>query len=481
MKKNKKLIVNLAAVILATTSAGSIITTNQAHAAQTTDQTQNKTVADGTLTLNHNTRIYNKKGQKLYSYQRTNGLLKKGTRISYAKKVKAIDDPSTVRYSFHDDNWNWFYLPYKTIKGQEYYSIGHGGYVKAVNVDKIIGNNLYTNQTVATVEHVTPNSKDGLDVFDDHRNNTGKKIKIGKTVIVNREAAPSALDMNYYEIDGNTPSAFYGIKDQNEYIYTDKVKVATRQLLLPYSNYTTVMINKNTPVYDINGKQKSKNIVQGYKELPVDELLYIWVPGDNQAELFYRLSDKSKEGSFSDSTDFIKAKDNKYIYGPRLEVINSVNDAKNAAVSASNSDKQKLQTVLDKESSIKNSAPYKFGRYLERNTYLHAIDNGNKVIQESQPTQAEINQAIWSLQDAAKNLNGKKVVVKDINKLSKDEASQIESLAKADAAQVYNGTNSNTEVEFNKDKTKLTLTVYNNKTEKKTQQILNINDYAEEN
>ncbi|RHW50446.1 SLAP domain-containing protein [Lactobacillus bombicola] len=479
MKKSKKLIVSLAAVALATVP---VITTslNQAHAAQTTDQTQNKITADGTLTLNHNTRIYNKKGQKLYSYQRSNGLLKKGATVSYVDKPQTIADPDTVRYSFHDDNWNWFYLPYKTIKGQEYYSIGHGGYVKAANVDKIDGASLYTNQTTVTVEHVTPNSKGGLDVFDSHRNNTGQKIKIGKKVTVDREAAPFALDMNSYVIDNNTPAAFYGIKNQNEYLYTDKVRISARQMLLPYSNYTTVMIGKNPIVYDINGKPKSTNIVQKYKERPVDELLYIWVPSDNRAELFYRLSDKPNEGSFSNSTDFIKANDNKYIYGPKLKAINTADEAKNFVALASNDDKDKLQILLAKEPSIRNSDPYKFGSYLEKNTYLHAVDNGNKVVKESQPTQAEINQAIWSLQDATEKLNGKKIVVKNINNLTKEEADQVYVLASRAIGEEYRGKNINTSIEFSKDKTKLFLHLYDNATGLKSEKQLNISDYVTE-
>ncbi|RMC41360.1 hypothetical protein F5ESL0233_03285 [Lactobacillus sp. ESL0233] len=477
MKKSKKLIVSLAAVALA---AVPVITTslNQAQAAQTTDQTQNKIATDGTLTLNHNTRIYNQRGQKLYSYQGSNGLLKKGATVKYADQVKAITNPDTKCYSFHDDKWNWFYLPYKTIRGQEYYSIGHGGYIKAANVDKIDGVSLYTNQTTATVEHVTPNSKDGLDVFDSHRNNTGQKIKIGKKVTIDREAAPFALDMNYYEIDGNTPSAFYGIKNKNQYLYTDKVRIATRQQLLPYSNYTTVMISKNTLVYDVSGKPKGTNIVQKYKERPVDELLYIWVPSDSRAELFYRLSDKPNEGLFSNSTDFIKANDNKYIYGPKLKAINTADEAKNFVALASNDDKESLQRSLDKETNIKNSDPYKFGSYLEKNTYLHAVDNGKKVVQESQPTQAEINQAIWSLQDATEKLNGKKIVVKNINNLTKEETNQVYMLAKKSIGEEYKGKNMNIAIEFNQDRTKLLLHLYDNITGLKSEKQLNISDYV---
>ena len=45
---------------------------------------------------------------------------------------------------------NWYYLPYKKIKGKEYYNIDHGGYIKAVNVDSINGNKSFTNYATVT-------------------------------------------------------------------------------------------------------------------------------------------------------------------------------------------------------------------------------------------------------------------------------------------------------------------------------------------
>ena len=117
--------------------------------AQTT--TSNVNSEQGKLTLNHKTHVYNKKGRKKYSYLKTNGLLKKGASVRYAGKIKALSDPDTKRYSFNDKDMNWYYLPYKTIKGKQYYNIGHGGYIKAVNVDSINGNKLFTNYATVTI------------------------------------------------------------------------------------------------------------------------------------------------------------------------------------------------------------------------------------------------------------------------------------------------------------------------------------------
>ena len=302
MKKSKKLIVSLAAVALATVP---VITTslNQAHAAQTTDQTQNKSTADDTLTLNHNTRIYNKKGQKLYSYQRSNGLLKKGATVSYVDKPQTIADPDTVRYSFHDDDWNWFYLPYKTIKGQEYYSIGHGGYVKAANVDKIDGNSLYTNKTTATICSSLPY------LYDEYGKQLNKHLKAGQKVILDRQAdIVGFTEMKDY---GNGGDILYRIKDENEFVSFRNVKVDARQALQSFSDYTQVATITNTKLYDKTGESKSSSHV--YKKgitFAVSRAINMIDPDTGKNTLFYLLSD---------STNLvIRASDVKYISGPKL-------------------------------------------------------------------------------------------------------------------------------------------------------------------
>ncbi|MDF7668869.1 SLAP domain-containing protein [Lactobacillus sp. ESL0703] len=326
----------MAAAVLATTLAGSTIFNNQAHAAQTTDQTQDKNTAGGTLTLNHNTRIYNKKGQKIYSYQRMNGLLKKGSTVSYAKKVQAIADPSTVRYSFHDDDWNWLYLPYEIIKGQEYYNIGNGGYVKAVNVDKIDGDSLYTNQATGTVKALKYSRKPGKEVIlDGNGKQTKNYLKVGQKVILDRQS-------NYHELSNTDPdnnggsTVLYGIKGQDDqYLWNTAVNINSRQALLPYSNYMQVYVIRDTNVYTNNGEQyvpkvNSNEIILGNKNSSVKaskepqtllkgtvesviKKTYIKLSNESKSELFYQLQ------SSNDSVDkFIKASDVKYMYGKQL-------------------------------------------------------------------------------------------------------------------------------------------------------------------
>lgn len=304
MKKSKKLIVSLAAVALATVP---VITTslNQAHAAQTTDQTQNKITADGTLTLNHNTRIYNKKGQKLYSYQRSNGLLKKGATVSYVDKPQTIADPDTVRYSFHDDDWNWFYLPYKTIKGQEYYSIGHGGYVKAANVDKINGNSLYTNSEAIVTKKW---SLESVLLYDGHGNLLSKRLQAGQKLILDRKSTINEFGKELSHIPPVVRN-MYRIKGTDEFIRDCDIKTTIRHELPFYSVYTQVYLLKDAPYYDKDGKELSHALPKG-TDVSIAKAFKITNVKEKNEELFYQLGNNPR--------CFVKASDVKYLAGPKL-------------------------------------------------------------------------------------------------------------------------------------------------------------------
>ncbi|WEV44200.1 SLAP domain-containing protein [Lactobacillus sp. ESL0684] len=83
--KNKKTLLGIAATLLLTIPAVSLMTNNnQAHAVE--DTTQDPANEQGTLELNHNARVYNKKGKKLKKFQGKSSLLKKDKSVEYAKK-----------------------------------------------------------------------------------------------------------------------------------------------------------------------------------------------------------------------------------------------------------------------------------------------------------------------------------------------------------------------------------------------------------
>ncbi|RMC52042.1 SLAP domain-containing protein [Lactobacillus sp. ESL0225] len=313
MKKSKKLIASLAAVALATVP---VITTslNQAHAAQTTDQTQNKIATASTLTLNHNTRIYNKKGQKLYSYQGSNGLLKKGATVKYAAQVKAIDNPDIKRYSFPDNEWNWYYLPYKTIRGQEYYSISHGGYVKAINVDKINGNELYTNEATTTATQLIGKS---VVLYDSQGNKTSKQLNLGQKVTLDKQA--NIFDLTEKGDGYNGGTNLYRIKGTNDFINKYSVK-KIRQPLPRYTNYTDVLFVNDGYLYNAKGekvieKDNRPNYHKG-GSITVTSMIDITDETTGKAVPFYRVADQYLDiGQKRSNECYIKISDTKIILG----------------------------------------------------------------------------------------------------------------------------------------------------------------------
>ncbi|MDF7638440.1 SLAP domain-containing protein [Lactobacillus sp. ESL0791] len=342
MKKNKKIITMLSAVLLLTAPTTAAATGNQAHAAQTDQQANEK---QGKLTLNHNTRIYNKKGQKLWSYRGGSSLLKKNTAVTYASTVQPISDPSTKRFSYHDDNWDWYYLPYKMIKGQEYYSIGHGGYVKAANVEQINGCYLYASYLKLPR---LPKEYSEVQILDKDGKTTGRKVTLGRPLTLDRSTDNGGLNGRYADDDGDT--SYFRIKGTDNFVGLDTADVVQgRQLLLPYSNYMNVVFTNAVDLYTSKGEKvvrttntgnqgiilgnqsqtkvdapTTAQIGKGRIEI-VSKEIYLWVPEEHKAELFYQLQADDLSHEFK--TDlFVKATEAKYAYGPQLMPSNTAED-----------------------------------------------------------------------------------------------------------------------------------------------------------
>ncbi|MDF7638442.1 SLAP domain-containing protein [Lactobacillus sp. ESL0791] len=307
MKKNKKLITMLSAAMIMTAPAAIVANSNQTYAAQSTDQRTNE--KQGTLTLNHSTRVYNKNGQKLRSYNGGSSLLKKGAAIAYSGKVQSITDPSSKRYSYHDDEWNWFYLPYNTIKGQEYYSIGHGGYVKAVNVNSINGNFLYVDNAAGVTKEF---GKQKISLYDSHGKKLDKYLGSNQKIIIDRIATADSFDSMIDNLNGT--ATFYRIKDTNEFVNTYAIKTNLRQKLQVFSDYTQVYFVNDAKAYTKLGKTTNTTFKKGDICSISNVATSMSDPDDNKTETFYRISDSTNL--------FIKANDVKYISGPKLNSLN---------------------------------------------------------------------------------------------------------------------------------------------------------------
>ena len=304
--RKKKLFISIAAGILAATSISTVaIDGYQAHAAQTTNQDEDEN--QEVLTLNHRTRIYNKKGKKVYSYLRANGLLQKGSSIQYAGKVQTTTDAMAERYSFHDINWNWFYLPYVTIKGKEYYNIGHGGYIKVVNVAKINGNDLYTNEASVTTKLWSTQTK--IPLYDNQGKQLDKYLSGGQKIVLDKETNSEEFGPKRI----NTPPAIqklYRIKGTDEFIGNVYIKTTPRQLLPFYSVFTQVYAVNDAKYYDKDGKAFTGTLLQKGTSVSVSTAIKIINPDSKKEELYYQQADNPR--------CFFKASDIKYLAGPKL-------------------------------------------------------------------------------------------------------------------------------------------------------------------
>lgn len=313
-KKTIKVLVRLTAGILFITSAATLTaSTNQVYAVESAD-TNSKT-KDGLLTLNHKTRIYNNKGQKRYSYLGSNGLLKNGAEVKYVGTVKAIASPEDKRYSFPDNDWNWFYLPYKIIKGEEYYNIGHGGYIKAVNVQKINGNWIYTNQVVTTTKAWS--SSTNVPVYDSNGSKTSKTLKIGQKVTLDRQA--NIFDLTEKGDGYNGGTNFYRIKGTNEFINCYQVE-KIKHTLPTYTNYADVLFINDGYLYNAKGeKVAEKNNKPRYSKgssITVTSQINITDKSTGKSEPFYRLANKYIDLDHRKNNEcYIKASDTKIMWG----------------------------------------------------------------------------------------------------------------------------------------------------------------------
>ena len=312
MKKTKKVLISLSAWLLAATSMGTLPTNaNQVQATETTEKTPS--VTDGMLMLNHKTRVYNKKGQKRYSYRGGNGLLENGSEVKYIGTIEAIDNPSVKRYSFHDTDWAWFYLPYKTIKGQQYYNIGRGGYIKSVNVQSINGNLLYTNQTEITTKAWSSSGK--IPLYNGHGQLLSKTLKSGQKLVLDM-----TTNRGEFEVELGTPPGvrnLYRIKDTDEFICDYDIKNRrVRQQMPFYSVFTQVYFIKNAPYYDENGHDQSGSKMThfGHKGdmISITKAVRITSLDNKKEELFYQV--------INGGGDFVKASDVKYLAGPQIPV-----------------------------------------------------------------------------------------------------------------------------------------------------------------
>ena len=239
---------------------------------------------------------------------------------------------------------------YRFKNGKHYFRVGGPAkqYVKSYNLGPVIranttmapnSDNTSSNNTTnkptdnTTTNNTQPVGKDETNVTvtarvanlcvevpdKDMVQPSGKTAKMGDKFVVDRLEQGTRAGTGR-DGDDDWELAIYHIKGTNYWIYNYAVKAAKD---IPEQNYSKtknsrIIFTQPTDIYHADGTVINFNGDRPRKQsgrFKVDKLLYLWVPSENKAELFYRLVGNSVEGSkgslnFTDG--YVKASDVKF-------------------------------------------------------------------------------------------------------------------------------------------------------------------------
>lgn len=218
---------------------------------------------------------------------------------------------------------------YKFKNGKHYFRIGgpNKQYIKSYNLGPVISVNTNKN-TSSSSSQTTKSEETTVTVTDKHAalfvevpdkdavQPSGKYAKQGDKFTVDRLEQGTRADTGR-DGDDDNELAIYHIKGTDYWIYNFNVKAAKD---IPVQNYyhtkkSLIQFIKPTDIYDANGNKidfKGDQVRKQGGRYKVNKLLYIWVPSENKAELFYHLVGKSvysNQGEVQFADGYVKASD----------------------------------------------------------------------------------------------------------------------------------------------------------------------------
>lgn len=126
---------------------------------------------------------------------------------------------------------------------------------------------------------------------------------------------------------------------------------------------------------------------------------------------------------------FIKASDVNYVDGKFLKPINSASQAEdNAKIAMSESEELDLKDLINKQSTIHTTAKYKLSSFYKRYNYDQAIDEAKSILSKGSVSTSQAQYLIWNIKITEDELDGAKVKVDNLKKLTQDERLAIELL-----------------------------------------------------
>lgn len=257
---------------------------------------------------------------------------------------------------------------YKFKNGKRYFRVGgpRKQYIKSYNLGPVISTNTSDNansssnsrtvQSTNSEEATATVIQNGRRLFDANGKMLNIKIKKGDQFIVDKAITGSPVDRAADAMGEFVPDAvLYHIKGTDNWLYSVDVKVNKKLPVHNYNfeNFSYITFPQDTDVYNSNGTLQDHNgqkISKQKGNIKVDKLVYLWVPNENKAELFYHLAETSLYASESATSKgstidvgkdaYVKASDVKFIEKSKnLTPSNTAEEAKAAYEASQSSNK----------------------------------------------------------------------------------------------------------------------------------------------
>lgn len=308
-------------------------------------------------------------------------------------------------------------------------SLANANTISAASVKKV----SYAKQTTVTVKKKTPQL---FMVTSGRALTTGKYYKKGQKLTVDQLGSMNIL--------ANSSPDAYHIKGTDYYVWAKDVKAKHALQAIDYTSrgLTTVRTNKSkAPLYSFDAEKSTPTgyaFVKG-TDFKVNGAMYLYNAKTDKSELYYHLTNHYHTmANLKTSPDFpnrfntelvdtgdafVKARDVNFFSGKKLKPINTAASAKDGSkIAILENQEADLKDLLGKVDSVKNSVKYKLSSSLKRDNYDLAVrDAQTQVNSRKLMSTAEAQYLIWSLKTYESELDGAKVKVGNMNKLTSNE------------------------------------------------------------
>lgn len=308
-------------------------------------------------------------------------------------------------------------------------SLANANTISAASVKKV----SYAKQTTVTVKKKTPQL---FMATGGRALTTGKYYKKGQKLTVDQLGGMNIL--------ANSSPDAYHIKGTDYYVWAKDVKAKRALQDIDYTSrgLTTVRTNKSkAQLYSFDAE---KSTPAGYAfmkgtDFKVNGSMYLYNAKTDKSELYYHLTNHYHTmANLKTSPDFpnrfntelvdtgdafVKANDVNFFSGKKLKPINTAASAKDGSkIAILENQEADLKDLLGKVDSVKNSVKYKLSSSLKRDNYDLAVrDAQTQVNSRKLMSTAEAQYLIWSLKTYESELDGAKVKVGTMNKLTSNE------------------------------------------------------------